>query len=67
MTKLSKTFGAHKHTHETMKFEQGLKVITFLCSTQLAVSYKIILLVNVKMPTNVGILTIDSRINTIFQ
>ena len=35
---------------------------TFLCSTQL--STKFILLINVKMPTIVGILTFISMINT---
>ena len=41
----------------------GLKVIKlFSCSTQL--SAKFILLINVKMPTIVGILTFISRINT---
>ena len=38
---------------------------TFLCSTQL--SMKIILLINVKMPTIVGILTFISRINTSYE
>ena len=37
----------------------------FSCSTQL--SMKFILLINVKMPTKVGILTFISRINTIFE
>ena len=41
---------------------QGPKVITFSCSTQ--VSTKFILLIDVKMPTNVGILTFMSMINT---
>ena len=41
----------------------GLKVIKlFPCSTQL--STKFIQLINVKMPTIVGILTFISRINT---
>ena len=41
----------------------GLEVINyFLCSTQL--STKFILLINVKMPTIVGILKFMSRINT---
>ena len=37
----------------------------FLCSTQL--STKFILLINVKMPTIVGILTFISMINTTFE
>ena len=37
----------------------------FSCSTQL--STKFILLINVKMPTIVGILTFISMINTIFE
>ena len=45
------------------KREPGPEVIKlFLCSTQL--STKIILLINVKMPTVVDILTIISMINT---
>ena len=41
----------------------GLEVIKlFSCSTQL--STKFILLINVKMPTIIGILTFISRINT---
>ena len=41
----------------------GLEVIKlFLCSTQL--SMKFIILINVKMPTHVGILTFVSMINT---
>ena len=41
----------------------GLEVIKhFSCSTQL--SMKFIMLINVKMPTTVGILTFISRINT---
>ena len=44
----------------------GLKVIKlFSCSTQL--SMKFILLINVKMPTIVGILTFISRINTSYE
>ena len=44
-------------------YEAGLKVIKlFSCSTQL--NTKFILLINVKMPTIVGILTFISRINT---
>ena len=43
-------------------FQSGFKVIKpFLCSTQL--STKFILLINVKMPTIVGILTFISMIN----
>ena len=42
--------------------EDGPKVIFFPCSTQL--STKFILLINVKMPTSVGILTFISMINT---
>ena len=42
--------------------DSGLKVIKlFSCSTQLRL--KFILLINVKMPTIVGILTFISRIN----
>ena len=37
---------------------------TFLCSTQLSI--KFIMLINVKMPTIVGILTLISMINTTF-
>ena len=41
----------------------GREVIKhFLCSTQL--SMKFIMLINVKMPTIVGILTFTSKINT---
>ena len=44
----------------------GTEVIkVFLCSTQL--STKFILLINVKMPTIVGILTFKSRINAASQ
>ena len=44
-------------------FKTGPEVIKlFSCSTQL--SKKLILLINVKMPTIVGILTVISRINT---
>ena len=47
-----------------VKVEQGPKFIKlFSCSTQL--STKFILLINVKMPTNVGILI--SMINTISE
>ena len=43
--------------------DPGLKVIKlFPCSTQLPM--KFILLINVKMPTIVGILTFISKINT---
>ena len=46
-----------------LNFGQGLDVLkTFLCSTQL--STKFILLINVKMPTIVGILTFISMIDT---
>ena len=37
----------------------------YSCSTLL--SMKFILLINVKMPTSVGILTFISRINTLFE
>ena len=48
------------------KHETGPKVIKlFLCSTQL--STKFILLINVKMPTIVGILTFISMINIISE
>ena len=43
----------------------GLEVIKMLCSTQL--STKFILLINVKMPTIVGILTFICRINTSYE
>ena len=44
----------------------GIKVIKlFSCSTQL--STKFILLINVKMPTMVGILTFIGMINTTFE
>ena len=44
----------------------GLKVIKLVsCSTQL--SMKCIMLINVKMPTIVGILTFISMINTTFE
>ena len=42
--------------------QTGLEVKNVLCSTKLC--RKFILLINVKMPTIVGILTIISRINT---
>ena len=46
-----------------LHLQLGLEVIKlFSCSTQL--STKFILLINVKMPTIVGILTFISRINT---
>ena len=41
----------------------GLKVISFF-HAQLKLGIKFILLINVKMPTIVGILTFKSRINT---
>ena len=44
---------------------QGLVIKLFSCSTQL--STKLILLINVKMPTIVGILTFISMINTISE
>ena len=51
-----------RHEHRRRQtWPRGYK--TFLCSTQL--SMKFILLINVKMPTIVGILTFVSRINTI--
>ena len=43
----------------------GPMVINFSCSTQL--STKFIVLINVKMPTIVGILTFISMINTTYQ
>ena len=46
-----------------IRLKPGLGVIKlFSCSTQL--NMKFILLINVKMPTIVGILTFISRINT---
>ena len=49
--------------HSALSIRPGLEVIKlFPCSTQL--SKKFILLINVKMPTMVGILTFISRINT---
>ena len=44
------------------QYTSGPKIIKLLCSTQ--VSMKFIMLINVKMPTNVGILTFISMINT---
>ena len=38
---------------------------TFSCSTQLSIRF--ILLINVKMPTIVGILTLISRLNTVSE
>ena len=43
----------------------GLEAIKMLCSTQL--STKFILLINVKMPTIVGILTFICRINASYE
>ena len=55
--KLERLFYLHQKTKEA-----GPEVIKlFSCSTQL--SMKFILLINVKMPTTVGILTFISRIN----
>ena len=54
-----------KIIHKTMppgRFKPRIEVINFSCSTQL--SMKFILLINVKMPIIVGILTLISRINT---
>ena len=48
-------------SYETLPGPKGIKL--FSCSTQL--SMKIFLLINVKMPTTVGILTCMNRKNTI--
>ena len=49
-----------------MKMQSGFEVIKlFSCSTQL--SMKFFLLINVKMPTIVGILTFMSRKNSILS
>ena len=60
---LSISINSHTRSQTT---KRGLEVIKlFSCSTQL--STKFILLVNVKMPTIVGILTFISMINTIYE
>ena len=53
-------FCNHLDQEEGESWPRGYK--TFSCSTQL--STKVILLINVKMPTIVGILTFISMINT---
>ena len=55
-----------KHCDSILEAKAGPKVIKlFSCSTQLSTEF--ILLINVKMPTIVGILTFMSRINSIFE
>ena len=49
----------------SLRFEPGPMVIKLFCSTQL--SMKLIKLMNVKMPTIVGILTFISMINTTYE
>ena len=51
------------HTHLFISGPEVIKL--FPCSTEL--STKFILLINVKMPTIVGVLTFISRINTTSQ
>ena len=49
-----------------MHIQSGPEVIKrFLCSTPMSI--KIIMLINVKMPTMVGILTFISMINTAYE
>ena len=60
---LSETFFG---SNSPISFKSGIKVIkTFSCSIQ--ISMKFILLINVKMPTFAGILTLISSINTIAE
>ena len=56
----------HRHAYYCFLYKTGPEVIKLCpCSTQL--STKFILLINVKMPTIVGILTFISRINTSYE
>ena len=66
MSTISEIFGLHHKKTCFHCLQPGARVIKlFSCSTQMSMKFKV--LINVKMPTNVGILTFMSMINTISE